>query len=91
MEESYWRQQARIKWRVDGDRNTKMFHHMVKRKRYKNRIMSIEQDGNLITEPGELHDSAVEYFERVLADNITLSEEPDLSIIPQFVNEEINT
>lgn len=48
MEESYWRQKAHCKWLL-GDRNTSLFHSMVKRSRRKSKITNIEFEGKYLT------------------------------------------
>lgn len=42
QEESYWRQQARCKWLVQGERNTKYFHACVSSRRRRNRIEQLK-------------------------------------------------
>jgi hypothetical protein len=45
-EETYWQQRARLKWLLEGDRNTKFFHiSAIARK--KNYIYSLEIDGHI--------------------------------------------
>lgn len=64
MEESCWRQKASFKWKLEGDRNTKLFHNIEKRKRIKNKTRSVEYEGSYITDSKQLHTSAPEYFEK---------------------------
>lgn len=33
IEEEYWRKKVGIRWFIDGDRNTKLFHAFVKEKK----------------------------------------------------------
>lgn len=90
MEEIFWRQKASCRWNLEGDRNTKLFHNMVKRKRVKGKILSIEHEGRVLCDPVAIHDSAVSYFESVLADNIAITEEPVMDDFPLFIHDEIN-
>lgn len=90
MEESFWRQKAGSRWLLDGDRNTKLFHNMVKRKRSKGRINSINDGTSVISDPERLHDSAISFFSSLFRDDISITEEPDLCNFPPFVDQEIN-
>lgn len=42
QEEILWRQKSRIKWLMEGERNTKFFHQAMIQHRHKNRIFSIK-------------------------------------------------
>lgn len=44
----YYRQRAKKHWAVNGDRNTTYFHHVVLKRRRKNRIASIKDDNNVV-------------------------------------------
>ena len=90
VEEAYWKQQAHCNWIIGGDRNTKLFHNMVKRRRLKGKIQSIVQDWVVITKQEELQASAVKHFEHLLSNNISLIEAPALRNIPKIINDDIN-
>ena len=38
-------QKSRIKWLLEGEKNTKFFHHLVIQNRFQNKIYSIKNDG----------------------------------------------
>ncbi|XP_042029932.1 uncharacterized protein LOC121776834 [Salvia splendens] len=81
MEEDYWKQKAAIRWSVEGERNTKFFQGWVKQKRAKSRIHSIEEEGQVISEDGDLRASAVNFFQSLLSSDIEHLQEPKLDIL----------
>lgn len=87
LEETYWSQKASMRWNLEGDRKTKLFHNVVKKRRLKSRIQSIEHGGRLITDQEEIVASAMDYFGSVLSDNIHISEELDLSHFSQTISD----
>lgn len=92
MEETFWRQKAACKWNLEGDKNTKLFHNIVKRKRCKGRIVStVDYEGRTITNPMEIHNYVISYFTQMLANDILISASPNLSSFVPFVDHEINT
>ena len=44
QEEAFFKQKSRIRWLQEGDRNTKYFHHFVKKRQMHNRILSVTCD-----------------------------------------------
>ncbi|XP_073305752.1 uncharacterized protein [Primulina huaijiensis] len=55
MEADFWKQKAACHWLEDGERNTRLFHNMVRKKRVSNKIFSIWENGDLLTgEPSAL-------------------------------------
>ncbi|KAL6579794.1 hypothetical protein OROMI_007818 [Orobanche minor] len=77
--ESFWEQKARVKWTMEGERNTKFFHDLVKKKRHKNLIHCIHDNGNILTDPIDIQESAVSYFSGLFGN--------DPTSIDQFNNE----
>ncbi|KAL0289913.1 UNVERIFIED_CONTAM: LINE-1 reverse transcriptase [Sesamum radiatum] len=67
MEAEYWRQKSNCKWLEAGERNTKYFHSLVKKKRIKSTIHRIREGNQEITHPDRIRDSAASYFENLLA------------------------
>jgi hypothetical protein len=45
--ESYWQQRARLKWLLEGDRNTKKFQISTTTRKKKNYIFSLQIDDKL--------------------------------------------
>ncbi|KAL0281700.1 UNVERIFIED_CONTAM: LINE-1 reverse transcriptase [Sesamum radiatum] len=67
MEAEYWRQKSNCKWLEAGERNTKYFHSLVKKKRMKSTIHRIMEGNQEITHPDRIRDSAASYFENLLS------------------------
>ena len=63
LEEGFWRQKARVKWLLDGDRNSKFFHLVVVERRRWAVIHRIRKaDGEWIEEEPQIGDTAVCFF-----------------------------
>jgi hypothetical protein len=46
----YGKQRARIAWLLKGDRNTKFFHAYASKRRRKNTIKQLKEDGGIVVE-----------------------------------------
>ncbi|XP_073153276.1 uncharacterized protein [Henckelia pumila] len=57
LEADFWKQKAACNWLEDGERNTKLFHNMVKKKNVFNKIFRIWEDGICLTSPGLIKQS----------------------------------
>ena len=62
-EEQLWKQKSRINWLMDGDKNTKFFHHFASYRRNKKHIWEVK-DQNGATHSGQqaIKDEAINYF-----------------------------
>ncbi|KAL0396352.1 UNVERIFIED_CONTAM: hypothetical protein Scaly_0083600 [Sesamum calycinum] len=81
LEEDYWRQKAACRWAVEGERNTKYFHSLVKKKRNKNKVHRIHEGDVIVTDPVIVQESAVRYFEDVLG----TTEQCDLNSLEDLI------
>lgn len=89
IEEAYWKQKACVKWLAEGERNTKYFHSIVKKKRSKSMIHSIEEDGVTLTDPLDIQESGIMFFQDLYTNNLELgdfSQIKGLVKIPETVN-----
>ncbi|KAK4423391.1 hypothetical protein Salat_1921900 [Sesamum alatum] len=66
IEEDYWRQKLSCKWVVEGERNTRYFHSLVKKKRARTVIPSVMVDGRNLTAEAERLTSRAEFFNTLL-------------------------
>ncbi|GKB01693.1 hypothetical protein Tco_0829737, partial [Tanacetum coccineum] len=55
-------QKARIKWDIEGDKNSKYFHEIINSKRRTQAITGILHDGAWITEPPLIKDVFLNYY-----------------------------
>ncbi|KAI3473730.1 hypothetical protein Pfo_031188 [Paulownia fortunei] len=69
IKKDYWRQKAACRWIEEGERNTKFFHSLVKKKRSQSRIHTITHEGIQLTEHKEIQKLAAEYFQSFLTNN----------------------
>ncbi|KAL6565077.1 hypothetical protein OROMI_016527 [Orobanche minor] len=90
MEEDFWKQKANMKWMLEGERNSKFFHNLVKKKRQKNFLHCIRDNGCLITNPEDIQVSAVNYFSNCFAEQIPILDEIDPNLVPKIITHDQN-
>ncbi|KAE8729704.1 Cysteine synthase D1 isoform 1 [Hibiscus syriacus] len=61
-EESIWLQKSRLKWKMDGDKNTRFFHHSAAVRGRKNGIKSLKVGNEAVEDPTLIRASVVEFF-----------------------------
>ena len=71
-EEAYWKLKSRNNWLHTDDRNTSYFHLTTKAKRYRNQLLSIQDDdGNTKKGDKEIAEVAAKYFEDIFTSTPT--------------------
>ncbi|XP_075512745.1 uncharacterized protein LOC142548324 [Primulina tabacum] len=90
MEADFWKQKAAYNWLEDGERNTKLFHNMVKKKRVANKIFRIWNDGVCLTSPELIQQSGVSFFQHLLTRDPFVLDCPDFSGFPSVISDEEN-
>ncbi|GMJ03435.1 hypothetical protein HRI_004012700 [Hibiscus trionum] len=61
-EEREWHQKSRVKWFNEGDKNTNFFHISAPVRRCRNRIVSLESRGKVITDQQKLERECADFF-----------------------------
>ncbi|XP_077242381.1 uncharacterized protein LOC143882877 [Tasmannia lanceolata] len=67
QEEISWRQKSRVKWLVEGDKNTAYFHAMASARRRSNKIESISANGAIIISKEEVSSAIVDFYSTLYA------------------------
>ncbi|KAF5480776.1 hypothetical protein F2P56_001492, partial [Juglans regia] len=73
-------QMAKLKWHMEGDRNTKFFHACLANKRCKKVMYMRSSNGMVFNSPEGIHQGAVDYFSSFLQGS-QISLLPDLSTL----------
>ncbi|OMO62548.1 Endonuclease/exonuclease/phosphatase [Corchorus olitorius] len=69
QEQLFWMQKSRFDWIVKGERNTKFFHIMTKKRRRKNKILKIRRsDGSHTEDEKEIEFTIIEHFKNIFGD-----------------------
>ncbi|KAJ6731270.1 REVERSE TRANSCRIPTASE ZINC-BINDING DOMAIN-CONTAINING PROTEIN-RELATED-RELATED [Salix viminalis] len=94
LEEKFWQQKSGCKWLLEGDRNTRYYQLLLKKKRVKNFIWTIQNDdGSILNDAMEIKRSAVDYFSALLTKDNDINVDTndiDWSFIPNIITEEDN-
>lgn len=61
--EHSWHQKSRIRWFLDGDRNTKFLHTVASNIRKVNWLDRVNVNGNILSDPKSIFTFVVDYFE----------------------------
>ena len=76
-EEAFHKQKSRISWIKEGDSNSKIFHHDVKARFNRNKVMSILlENGDRTHEPAAIHAATVRHIETLFNGVSDFSEHP---------------
>ncbi|KAJ6815657.1 uncharacterized protein M6B38_300700 [Iris pallida] len=66
--EAFWRQKARVKWDLQGDRNTSYFHDCVSSRRKHLFIHQLtREDGSIVSDQADIHRKAEQFFEKLFS------------------------
>lgn len=63
------KQKARIKWQLEGDRNTRFFHQAIHKRRKKNHINKIRWNNQLINQPEQTKEALFIHFSEFFKSN----------------------
>ncbi|KAL0295004.1 UNVERIFIED_CONTAM: hypothetical protein Sangu_3206000 [Sesamum angustifolium] len=66
QEETFWRQKMGTRWAKDREQNTRYFHSLVQKRRFRGTIFGIQHDGVYLTDPTAIKDSTASFFQWLL-------------------------
>ncbi|XP_073154048.1 uncharacterized protein [Henckelia pumila] len=90
MKLDFWKQKAACSWLADGERNTKLFHNAVRKKRVTNKIFRILEDGVCLSNPEDICRSGCSLFENLLTGDPFVHSQPDFGHFTTVVSEDDN-
>lgn len=64
-QEIFLREKGRTKWLVDGDRNTEFFHSLLKRRKARKPLSSVQIGDKITTDPNQISDHVKSYYEQL--------------------------
>ncbi|XP_027184167.1 uncharacterized protein LOC113782475 [Coffea eugenioides] len=92
IEEGFWRQKARVKWLLDGDRSSKYFHSLVTEKRRRAVIHRVRKtNGKWIEGEPQIGDTAVRFFQELFTAEGSSTSNAILETIPKLVTDKDNS
>ncbi|CAJ2648329.1 unnamed protein product [Trifolium pratense] len=86
-----WKEKANLNWHLEGDRNTKYFHRIVKIKSSTKMITSLQDGEQVLIDQRQISQHVVSFYKKLFCSNNTL-QEPWLAdeVIPKLITEDIN-
>ncbi|XP_077233342.1 uncharacterized protein LOC143875615 [Tasmannia lanceolata] len=103
LEKISWRQRSRVKWLLEGHKNTAFFHAIASARRRRNRIESLEVEGEVVSDRERIIEEIIAFYRSLYsADGIlrpipqdlcfaSLSLEASAGLEAPFSEEEIRT
>jgi len=72
MEEAFWCEKSRVKWHLEGDRNTSYFHRLTKIKNSTKTISSIRNGDEIIIDPEQITSHLTNHFQNIFSSSSVL-------------------
>jgi ribonuclease HI len=90
-QEMFWQEKAKINWHLNGDRNTKYFHRLVKIKNTTKTITSLQDGDNILTDYNQISDHIINYYKNLFCSNLVLQDSALIDdVIPSLVTTDVN-
>ncbi|XP_019423314.1 PREDICTED: uncharacterized protein LOC109332721 [Lupinus angustifolius] len=91
VEEVFWKENARMNWHINGDRNTSFFHRVAKVRQNTKALTLLKEGDNILTNHDEIATHVLDYFTALYASSNTIALNDLISsVIPHLVNEDDN-
>jgi len=91
MEEVFWREKSRVKWHLEGDRNTRYFHRLTKIKNSTKTISSIRNGDDIITDPDLIASHLTNHFQNIFCNSSVLQVNNLVEdCVPELINDHTN-
>ncbi|KAL6194794.1 hypothetical protein ACLB2K_035870 [Fragaria x ananassa] len=91
VQESFWKEKARLKWLSEGDRNSAFFHAMCRTRRNRSSITLLRDGNQVFDDPHSIQDHIVNYYMDLFAKHANYQDSGLVSrVIPSMVTEEEN-
>ncbi|KAL6220498.1 hypothetical protein ACLB2K_008254 [Fragaria x ananassa] len=92
MQATFLKDQSRIRWLKDGDKNTSFLHNMVKLRRINKSICSLTVNDEIITDMSAIETHVVQHFEKAFTSDSSIVNTCLVErLIPCMVSEEENS
>ncbi|PNX82112.1 ribonuclease H, partial [Trifolium pratense] len=90
-QEVFWKEKSKVKWHLEGDRNTAYFHRIAKIKNTTKLISSLKHGAEILTDPAQIADHVVQYYKNLFCTNPILQEQILVEqVIPNLVGQDTN-
>ena len=91
LEETFWKEKAKVKWHIEGDRNTAYFHRLAKIKQASSLITNMRNGDVMLNEPEEVSAHIVNHFTDLFTQNSnTINNAMVEEVIPNLITDRIN-
>ncbi|XP_019435167.1 PREDICTED: uncharacterized protein LOC109341679 [Lupinus angustifolius] len=91
-EEEFWKEKSRLKWKINGDRNTSYFHKIAKIMFATKSMSMLRKEDTTLLDQHAIEEHVLDYFTNLYAsDNETLPSSLISQAIPQLVSDEDNS
>lgn len=91
LEQSFWKQRAKVFWLTDGDLNTKYFHQQASNRRRKNLLKGLcNKEGTWCSEDEDVEQIVLDYFGELFSSSGPTNIPITVGVLPRIVTEEMN-